>query len=43
MLYLVLIAIVMAIMYLPGLWVKSVLKKHQLMTVLTRFNAVSIH
>ncbi len=28
MLYLVLIAIVMAIMYLPGLWVKSVLKKH---------------
>ena len=28
MLYLVLVVIVMAIMYLPGLWVKSVLKKH---------------
>ena len=28
MLYLVLVLIVLAIMYLPGLWVKSVLKKH---------------
>ena len=28
MLYLVLIVIVLAIMYLPGFWVKSVLKKH---------------
>ena len=28
MLFLVLVVIVMAIMYLPGLWVKSVLKKH---------------